>query len=108
VAGFEIYRKVYRDAITPARVAELLMLRADMPRSLLACMEQVVANLKAVRNDVSSETERLAGKMHAKLQFARIEDVLDAGLDASLERFMEDIYALGNGISRDFLVPLGA
>jgi uncharacterized alpha-E superfamily protein len=107
VAGFEIYRKVYRDAITPARVAELLMLRADMPRSLLACMDQVVANLRTVRNDTSQETERLAGKMHAKLQFARIEDVLDAGLDASLERFMQDIYALGNGISRDFLVPLG-
>jgi uncharacterized alpha-E superfamily protein len=108
VAGFEIYRKVYRDSITPARVAELLMLRADMPRSLLACMEQVVANLKAVRNDVSFETERLAGKMHAELQFARIEDVLDAGLDATLDRFMKNVYALGNGISRDFLVPLGA
>jgi uncharacterized alpha-E superfamily protein len=108
VAGFEIYRKVYRDAITPARVADLLMLRADMPRSLLACMEQVVANLKAVRNDVSSETERLAGKMHAELQFARIEDILAAGLDATLGRFMENIYALGNRISRDFLVPLGA
>ncbi|WP_036165811.1 alpha-E domain-containing protein [Massilia sp. 9096] len=108
VAGFEIYRKVYRDSITPARVAELLMLRADMPRSLLACMEQVVANLKAVRNDVSSETERLAGKMHAELQFARIEDVLEAGLDATLDRFMKNVYALGNGISRDFLVPLGA
>lgn len=108
VAGFEIYRKVYRDSVTPARVAELLMLRADMPRSLLACMEQVVANLKAVRNDVSAETERLAGKMHAELQFARIEDVLDAGLDATLDRFMKNVYALGNGISRDFLVPLGA
>jgi uncharacterized alpha-E superfamily protein len=79
VAGFEIYRKVYRDSITPARVAELLMLRADMPRSLLACMEQVVTNLKAVRNDVSSDTERLAGRMHAQLQFARIEDILEAG-----------------------------
>ena len=67
VAGFEIYRKVYRDSITPARVAELLMLRADMPRSLLACMAQVVHNLKAVRNDVSADTERLAGKMHAEL-----------------------------------------
>jgi uncharacterized alpha-E superfamily protein len=108
VAGFEIYRKVYRDSITPARVAELLMLRADMPRSLLACMEQVVANLKAVRNDISLETERLAGKMHAELQFTRIEDVLDAGLDATLDRFMKNVYALGNGISRDFLVPLGA
>nr|WP_314539243.1 alpha-E domain-containing protein [uncultured Massilia sp.] len=108
VAGFEIYRKVYRDAITPARVAELLMLRADMPRSLLACMEQVVANLKTVRNDVSRDTERLAGKMHAELQFARIEDILEAGLDDTLSRFMENVYELGNGISRDFLVPLGA
>ena len=108
VAGFEIYRKVYRDSITPARVAELLMLRADMPRSLLACMQQVVANLKAVRNDISADTERLAGKMHAELQFARIEDVLAAGMDETLGNFMENIYALGNGISRDFLVPLGA
>lgn len=108
VAGFEIYRKVYRDSVTPSRVAELLMLRADMPRSLLACMEQVLANLKAVRNGVSAGTERLAGKMHADLQFARIEDVLAAGMDATLGRFMENIYALGNGISRDFLVPLGA
>jgi uncharacterized alpha-E superfamily protein len=107
VAGFEIYRKVYRDSITPSRVAELLMLRADMPRSLLACMEQVLANLKAVRNGVSAATERLAGKMHADLQFARIEDVLAAGMDATLGRFMENVYALGNGISRDFLVPLG-
>jgi uncharacterized alpha-E superfamily protein len=108
VAGFEIYRKVYRDAITPARVAELLMLRADMPRSLLACMQQVVANLKVISNDVSRETERLAGRMHAELQFARIEDILAAGIDDSLGDFMENVYALGNGISRDFLVPLGA
>ncbi|WP_323142409.1 alpha-E domain-containing protein [Massilia phyllosphaerae] len=107
VAGFETYRKVYRDSITPARVAELLMLRADMPRSLLACMERVVHNLKAVRNDVSADTERLAGKMHAELQFARIEDILETGLDQTLGRFMENIYKLGNGISRDFLVPLG-
>lgn len=107
VAGFEIYRKVYRDSITPARVAELLMLRADMPRSLLACMEQVVTNLKAVRNDVSGDTERQAGKMQAQLQFARIEDILEAGLDNTLSKFMQDVYDLGNRISRDFLVPLG-
>jgi len=108
VSGFEIYRKVYRDAITPARVAELLMLRADMPRSLLACMEQVLFNLKAVRNDVSVDTERMAGKMHADLQFASIDDVLAAGLDDTLSVFLENIFELGNRISRDFLVPLAA
>jgi uncharacterized alpha-E superfamily protein len=108
VSGFEIYRKVYRDVITPERVAELLMLRGDMPRSLLACMGQVVANLKAVRNDVSADTERMAGKLHSELQFARINDILEAGLHDTLTDFMERIFELGNRISRDFLVPLAA
>ncbi len=108
VSGFEIYRKVYRDVITPERVAELLMLRDDMPRSLLACMGQVVANLKAVRNDVSADTERMAGKIHSELQFARIDDILEAGLHDTLTDFMERIFELGNRISRDFLVPLAA
>ncbi len=108
VSGFEIYRKVYRDVITPERVAELLMLRDDMPRSLLACMAQVVANLKEVRNDVSADTERMAGKIHSELQFARIEDILEAGLHDTLTNFMERIFELGNRISRDFLVPLAA
>jgi uncharacterized alpha-E superfamily protein len=108
VSGFEIYRKVYRDVITPERVAQLLMLRGDMPRSLLACMDQVVANLKAVSNEVSADTERLAGKIHSELQFARIEDILDAGLHDTLTDFMERIFELGNRVSRDFLVPLAA
>jgi uncharacterized alpha-E superfamily protein len=33
VSGFEIYRKVYRNVIRPDKVAELLILRPDMPRS---------------------------------------------------------------------------
>lgn len=108
VSGFEIYRKVYRDVITPARIAELLMLRADMPRSLLACMDEVVQNLREVRNDVSADTERCAGKLHAELQFGKIDDILAAGLHDTLTGFLSDIYQLGNRVSRDFLVPLAA
>jgi uncharacterized alpha-E superfamily protein len=108
VSGFEIYRKVYRDVITPARVAELLMLRGDMPRSLLACMDEVVLNLAEVRNDVSAETERCAGRLRAELQFGKIDDILKEGLHDTLTRFLSDIYELGNRVSRDFLVPLAA
>ncbi len=106
VSAFEVYRKVYRDVITPRRVAELLILRADMPRSLHACMEEVIINLKDLSNRSSADTERLAGKMLAELQFSRIEEVLEAGLHGYLERFFEQIFKLGNGISQDFLVPL--
>jgi uncharacterized alpha-E superfamily protein len=106
VSAFEVYRKVYRDVITPARVAELLVLKANMPRSLVACMAGVVANLADVRNDVSADTEHFAGKLHAELQFARIEDILKEGLHDYLTRFLACINELGNRISVDFLVPL--
>lgn len=108
VSGFEIYRKVYRDVITPARVAELLMLRSDMPRSLLACMDEVVAILKEVRNDISADTERLAGRLHAQLRFARIDDILASGLHDYLTGFLESVFNLGNRVSRDFMMPLAA
>lgn len=108
VSAFEIYRRVYRDVITPERVAELLMLRADMPRSLLACMDEVVGNLKQVRNDVSGDTERFAGKLHAEMMFGSIDEILSGGLHDYLSQFLERIFELGNRISRDFLVPLVA
>lgn len=108
VSGFEIYRKVYRDVITPERVAELLILRGDMPRSLLACMDDVVDNLHHIRNDVSADTERFAGRLHAELKFGHIDDILKAGLHHTLTEFLENIYELGNRVSRDFLVPLAA
>lgn len=108
VSAFEIYRKVYRDVITPERVAELLMLRADMPRSLLACMEEVVGTLEQVRNDVSGDTERFAGKLHAELKFSNIEEILASGLHEYLTQFLERIFEVGNRISRDFLVPMAA
>ena len=106
VSGFEIYRKVYRDVITPERVAELLMLRADMPRSLLACMDEVASNLAQVRNDVSADTERFVGKLHAELKYSKIDEILASGLHGYLTQFLERIYEIGNRISRDFLVPL--
>ena len=108
VSGFEVYRKVYRAVITPQRVAELLILRPDMPRSLVSSMDEVVAILGTVHNQQSAETERQAGKLHADLKYARIDDIFAVGLHAYLTSFLERIGDLGNGISRDFLVPLQA
>jgi uncharacterized alpha-E superfamily protein len=106
VSGFEVYRKVYRNVITPERVAEFLILRGDMPRSLLACMDEVVATLNEVSNQASGSTERFAGKLHAELRFDRIEDILSEGLHDYLTKFLERIFELGNRVSKDFLVPL--
>jgi hypothetical protein len=108
VSAFETYRKAYRDVITPERVAELLILRGDMPRSLIACMNEVVNNLAEVRNDISAETERFAGRLHADLKFNSMDDILKHGLHDYLTEFLEHVYELGNRVSRDFLLPLAA
>jgi uncharacterized alpha-E superfamily protein len=106
VSGFEVYRKVYRNVIRPEKVAELLILRPDMPRSLAACMHEVVTNLEHVANDQSLDTQRLAGRLEADLRYGRIDEILATGLHAYLTQFLERVNALGAGISRDFLVPV--
>lgn len=106
VSGFEVYRKVYRNVIRPEKVAELLILRDDMPRSLLACMNEVVLNLTMVANDQSQETSRKAGRLRADLQYSRIDEILATGLHAYLTQFLDRVGDLGYGISRDFLVPV--
>ncbi len=105
VSGFEIYRKVYRNVIRPEKVAELLILRPDMPRSLAASMNEVVANLDLVANEQSGETRRRAGRLRSDLQFGRIDEILATGLHAYLTQFLDRVNDIGAGISRDFLVP---
>ncbi len=105
VSGFEVYRKVYRDVIKPERVAELLILRSDMPRSLHASLNAVVTNLSLVASDQNSETSRRAGKLAAELKFGRIDEILATGLHAYLTQFLDRVNDLGAQISREFLIP---
>ena len=104
VSGFEVYRKVYRDVIKPERVADLLILRPDMPRSLHASLNEVVNNLALVASDPHSETLRRAGKLSAEMKYGRIDEILATGLHAYLVQFLDRVNDLGARISREFLV----
>lgn len=105
VSGFEIFRKVYRDVIQPERVAELLILRPDMPRSLHACLSEVVNNLGMVSSNTAIESRRRAGKLLAELQYGKIDEILSNGLHAYLTQFLDRVNDIGASISREFLVP---
>ncbi|MBM3363918.1 MAG: alpha-E domain-containing protein, partial [Betaproteobacteria bacterium] len=89
----------------PERVAELLILRSDMPRSLHGCLREVIANLDSVTLDPASQSRRRAGKLRADLQFARIDEILATGLHAFLTQFLDRINEIGAHVSREFLVP---
>jgi uncharacterized alpha-E superfamily protein len=106
VSAFETYRKVYRDVITPERVAELLILRTDMPRSLVACVNEVVDLLGKVRNSHSSKTITQARNLLAELRDANIHEILEKGLHQFLTGFLGKVNLVGSGISHDFLLPI--
>ncbi len=102
VSAFESYRKVYRDQITPKRVAELLTLRADMPRSLTACMNEVNRLLQEIDGPRSSELMRRCGLLHAELRYGSIEDIFAYGLHEYLSEFLERMYELGDLINTTY------
>lgn len=109
VSALEVYRKVYRDVVTPSRVAELLVLNTTLPSSLVALVRGVRESLARVANGRSAETERQAGLLLAELEYGRIEDILRGpGLHRFLTNFLARINHLGTRIGSDFLLPLSA
>jgi uncharacterized alpha-E superfamily protein len=102
VSAFESYRKVYRDLITPKRVAELLILRADMPRSLTTCMNEVNRLLQEINGPRAGEVLRRCGLLHGELRFGSIEDIFSHGLHEYLSEFLERIYDIGDLINTTY------
>lgn len=108
MSAFETYRRVTREAVTPKRVTELLLMRDDLPQSVHRCLSELFSNLKAVANEQSAETLRRAGELHAQFLFGRFEDLCGSGVTLFLDRFQARLRDLGARIADDFLVPLGA
>ena len=105
VSGFESYRKIYSDVITPRRVAELLILREDMPRSLHCCIRFIHETIEQMGDEHTRELERTSGQLHSLLRYGRTDDIIELGLHEYLMDFLERTSRLGDEISKVFLVP---
>ncbi len=103
VSAFQAYQKVYRDAIEPVKVSELLILREDMPRSLHACYAEIMPILRQVAGSRQTEAVRLAGQMHARLHYGRMLEIVKTGVHAFLDEFILANRTLGEEIQRNFL-----
>lgn len=106
VSAFGSYRRIYRDTITPIKVAEMLILREDVPRSLHFCMNEIYSILQAICDENSQEPERLAGELHAQLHYGRTEKIISFGLHEYLMGFLSKLGALNDEVNRHFLVPV--
>ena len=104
LSAFRAYHRIYRDRVTAFRVAELVILNAELPRSLRACYDRLIATFEALGNPRSAETRRLAGLRHASLKFARMEQIFNDGLHEFLVDFIDGNAEVGRQFSREFMM----
>jgi uncharacterized alpha-E superfamily protein len=106
VSALRAYHWVYNDRLKPWLVAELLILRPEMPRSLVTCFNEINLHLNYLASvyGTKGECHRLAGKMQSQLVYGKIEDVFQSGLHQFLTDVIDTTLVLGDEITKQYLV----
>ena len=103
LSSFEAYTEIYRDAPAARHVAELLLLRADVPRSLRACTEEIDLILASLPGSNGRAAQRLAAEVDARLRYTGIDEILAEGLHPWLTHYIPLVRQLGNAIQSAYL-----
>jgi uncharacterized alpha-E superfamily protein len=106
VSALRAYHWIYRDRVKPWLVAELLILKPEMPRSLSYCFGEVSRQLESLANAYGTrgECHRLAGLIDARLRYSKIDRILQQGLHEFLTEIVEDTRTLGEEITKHYLI----
>jgi len=104
-SAYEMYRK-RQHRITPAGVAEFLILNRQFPRSIHFCLWQAEQCLHEITTTPQGTwcngAERALGRLCAELGYLTIDDVIDRGLHEFLNKMQSEIYQLGDEIRKTF------
>jgi uncharacterized alpha-E superfamily protein len=105
VSAHTSYHWVYRQGIKPWLVADLLILRPEMPRSLTSCCENIARHLDSLASSHGRQgpAQRQARSMLARLSNERIESVFQSGLHEFITDFVLDNAKLGTAIAEQYL-----
>jgi uncharacterized alpha-E superfamily protein len=105
VSAHTAYHWVYRTSMKPWLVADLLILRPEMPRSLISCYESIVRHLDhlARAHGRQGAAQRQARSVYGKLQNSTMESVFQNGLHEFVNGFITDNNQLGTLISEQYL-----
>src|ERR1700724_969434 len=106
VSALTSYHWVYRQNVKPWLVADLLMLRDEMPRSLANCYENLVQNLDRIAKayGLQGPAQRHARTVRARLENSKIEEIFQTGLHEFIDDFVEDNNRLGSAVAQQYLL----
>jgi uncharacterized alpha-E superfamily protein len=106
VSALTAYHWVYRESVKPWLVADLLMLRDEMPRSLASCYENLVQNLDRIATAYGRQgpAQRQARTVRARLENSKVDQIFQNGLHEFIDAFVEDNNRLGTAVSQQYLL----
>ena len=104
VSAHRSYRHVYHDTYRSRNIAEFLILRPEMPRSLHHCYGWINSSLDGLskKYGTSSESLRVSDDMIRALRATDMEMIFRDGLHEFLTRFIQKNNSLAEQISKDF------
>lgn len=105
VSAQTAYHWVYRQSVKPWLVADLLVLKPEMPRSLASCYDAIRETLDLLGHEYGRQgpAQRMARMMRTKLANANIGDIFQSGLHEFLTEFLAENARLGEAISAQYL-----
>lgn len=103
-SGLEAYRRAYRSSMDEKDVIDFLLLSRSFPRSVLFCLNKADHDLGVLgaRFEELSRPQRLLGRIRADLEYTDIDEVLDDGLPAFLERLQRSVRRLAEAVALQF------
>ncbi|WP_294395028.1 alpha-E domain-containing protein [uncultured Sphingomonas sp.] len=104
VSANTAYRWLYRDGLKPWLVADMLILRSELPRSLAGATETVVGHLAEIAKRLArqGEADRLVRRRQTTLSRTSIDAVFGQGLHEYLEAFLIENAELDRAIGAQF------
>jgi uncharacterized alpha-E superfamily protein len=106
VGAYEAYHRQYHSPIEPERVAEMLILHPQHPRSIRFSMTEMQTGLRAISKtsagSYANEAERLAGKVLERLRYDKIDEIFRQGLHKYLTELIHMLNAIGQAIARSY------
>jgi uncharacterized alpha-E superfamily protein len=103
LAAFEAYQNTYGHNLEPMNVAELLVLSADVPRSLHSCLKEISSLLEQVESGRAQRARRLASSLYANIRYGDRDYIAERGLHSYLVDFLGRIQHIADQIQKDYM-----
>jgi uncharacterized alpha-E superfamily protein len=105
-SAYEMYRKQGEHRITPAGVAEFLILEEEFPRAIRFCLIEAERSLHKITGTPlgtwRSSVERALGRLRSELDYLTIDEIINRGMHEFLDQLQSQMNQVGDKIDETF------